>query len=277
MDILKCECGHNHPLGTEICESCGKPFENTKKQELLDMRYEGLARRSQTYKKAIVDQIWNFFSSVKVGICLIIITLIASAVGTVLPQELYIPPSADQKRALLHTDFFLLRFTVIFIVIGFSTSLIGSFFIKHDNLIRQVGSLVIIFFGLVIVGVFKPSFLMKDTKVFSFRNSPSGYLGSSVIGVGFATGWTPCTDPILASVIALAVSNPDQALFYMTMYSLGFSIPFFIMTFFIGKMNWIKKYNQVIIKTGGYIMIFMGIFLLFDWMTKLTSFLASEF
>lgn len=98
MDILKCECGHNNPLGTEICKSCGKPFENTKKKELLDMRYEGVARRSETYKKSIVDQIWNFFSSVKVGIWLIIITLIASAVGTVLPQELYIPPSADQKN-----------------------------------------------------------------------------------------------------------------------------------------------------------------------------------
>lgn len=94
-------------------------------------------------------------------------------------------------------------------MIGFSTSIIGSFFINHDNLISQVGALVIIFFGLVIVGVFKPSFLMKDKKVFSFRNRPSGSLGSSVIGVGFAAGWTPCTDPILASVIALAVSNPN--------------------------------------------------------------------
>lgn len=182
-----------------------------------------------------------------------------------------------KKRALLHTAFFLLGFTLIFIVIGFSTSLIGSFFIKYDDLIRQVGALFIIFFGLVIVGVFKASFLMKDKKVFSFRNRPSGYIGSSVIGVGFAAGWTPCTGPILASVIALAVSTPNQALFYMIMYSLGFSIPFFIMAFFIGKFSWITKYNRVIIKAGGYIMIFMGILLLFDWMTRLTSFLASKF
>ena len=61
-------------------------------QTLVDMRYEGSARRSQTYNKTIVDKIWNFFSSVKVGVTLIVITLIASALGTIFPQEMYIPP-----------------------------------------------------------------------------------------------------------------------------------------------------------------------------------------
>ena len=56
------------------------------------MRYEGSARRSQTYNKTIIDKIWNFFSSVKIGVTLIVITLIASAVGTIFPQEMYIPP-----------------------------------------------------------------------------------------------------------------------------------------------------------------------------------------
>ena len=57
------------------------------------MRYEGSARRSQTYNKTIIDKIWNFFSSVKVGVSLIVITLIASALGTIFPQEMYIPPN----------------------------------------------------------------------------------------------------------------------------------------------------------------------------------------
>jgi cytochrome c biogenesis protein len=93
MKDVKCECGHVNPHGTVLCESCGKVFgeeENNKK--LLDMRYEGSARRSQTYNKTIVDKIWNFFSSVKVGVWLIVVTLIASALGTILPQEMYIPP-----------------------------------------------------------------------------------------------------------------------------------------------------------------------------------------
>ena len=64
------------------------------------MRYEGSARRSQTYNKTIVDKIWNFFSSVKVGVWLIVITLVASAVGTIFPQEMYIPPPASQLNII---------------------------------------------------------------------------------------------------------------------------------------------------------------------------------
>lgn len=91
MKNTKCECGHNNPVGTVLCEYCGKPLEEDKQQPLLDMRYEGTARRSQTRKKTWVDRIWNFFSSVKVAIYLIVITLIVSVVGSLLPQERYIP------------------------------------------------------------------------------------------------------------------------------------------------------------------------------------------
>lgn len=91
MNKMKCECGHVNPAGTALCESCGNPLDDSIKQQVLDMRYEGSARRSQTYNKTIIDKIWNFFSSVKVAIWLIVITLIVSALGTIFPQELYIP------------------------------------------------------------------------------------------------------------------------------------------------------------------------------------------
>lgn len=101
MKDVKCECGHVNPHGTVLCEACGKVLderENDKK--LLDMRYEGSARRSQTYNKTIIDKVWNFFSSVKVGVWLIIITLIASILGTILPQEMYIslPPEVYYEQ-----------------------------------------------------------------------------------------------------------------------------------------------------------------------------------
>ena len=60
-------------------------------------------------------------------------------------------------------------------------------------------------------------------------------------------------------------------------YILGFSIPFLVLSFFVGKMGWIKKHSAAITKVGGYIMIFVGIGLFFDWMTKLTSYLANFF
>lgn len=92
MKDVKCECGHVNPHGTVLCEACGKVLdEQEKEKQLVDMRYEGSARRSQTYNKTFIDKIWNFFSSVKVGVWLIVITLIASAVGTIFPQEEYIP------------------------------------------------------------------------------------------------------------------------------------------------------------------------------------------
>ncbi|WHX99142.1 cytochrome c biogenesis protein ResB [Neobacillus sp. DY30] len=99
MKEVKCECGHVNPHGTVLCEACGKVFdEQSQEKTLLDMRYEGSARRSQTYNKSIVDKIWNFFSSVKVGVWLIVITLVASAAGTILPQEMYIPPTMPAEE-----------------------------------------------------------------------------------------------------------------------------------------------------------------------------------
>ena len=76
MSEIKCQCGHKNPFGTVLCERCGRPqTEEAKESKLVDMRYEGSARRSQTYKRSIIDRIWNFFSSVKIGISIIIAVL----------------------------------------------------------------------------------------------------------------------------------------------------------------------------------------------------------
>lgn len=113
MDRLKCECGHVNPEGTILCESCGKPVEGNQhkdgndKNPLLNMRYEGTARRSQTYNRSIVDKIWNFFSSVKNGVILIVIALIVSAFGTILPQEIFIPQEAESRDpAVFYEDWY---------------------------------------------------------------------------------------------------------------------------------------------------------------------------
>ncbi|WP_050179664.1 cytochrome c biogenesis protein ResB [Domibacillus robiginosus] len=96
MQNVKCECGHDNPHGTILCELCGRALtEKAKEEKLYDMRYEGSARRSQTYNKSIIDKIWNFFSSVKVGIWIILLTLISASLGTILPQEFYLPNNVD--------------------------------------------------------------------------------------------------------------------------------------------------------------------------------------
>ncbi|QHJ71103.1 cytochrome c biogenesis protein ResB [Planococcus halotolerans] len=91
MGKMQCKCGHVNPPGTILCESCGRSLtEEEQNKKLADMRYEGTARRSQTYNKSIIDKIWNFFSSVKVGVSIIVILLIAAAIGTILPQAQYV-------------------------------------------------------------------------------------------------------------------------------------------------------------------------------------------
>lgn len=181
-----------------------------------------------------------------------------------------------QRRSLLHTFFFLVGFSIIFLALGFSTSFIGKFFSEYKDLIRQLGAIFLVFFGLIIVGLIKPEFLMKERRV-GFKNRPAGYFGSVLIGIAFAAGWTPCTGPILMAVIALAATNPNSALLYMIAYILGFAVPFFLLSFFIGKMQWIRKHNVTIMKVGGYIMIVMGVVLFFDWMTKIIMIFSGMF
>ncbi|WP_062104980.1 cytochrome c biogenesis CcdA family protein [Bacillus niameyensis] len=175
-----------------------------------------------------------------------------------------------RRRSMLHTLFFLLGFSVIFIALGFGSSFIGNFFKSYQDLIRQVGAVFIVFFGLVVSGIFSFDFLMKE-KRFEFKNRPAGYFGSSLIGMAFAAGWTPCTGPILMIVLGLIGSNPSSGVVYMLSYTLGFAIPFFILSFFIGRMNWIRKHNVKIMKIGGYIMILVGILLFFDGLTYIIS------
>ncbi|WP_409289042.1 cytochrome c biogenesis protein ResB [Peribacillus sp. SCS-37] len=94
MKEVKCACGHINPVGTTLCEACGRVVgEEAGSSKLLDMRYEASPRRSQYYNRNFIDKIWSFFSSVKVGVWLIVLTLTASALGTIFPQEMYIPPT----------------------------------------------------------------------------------------------------------------------------------------------------------------------------------------
>ena len=96
-EIICSHCGHVNPPGTQLCQSCGKMInENYDKKKIKDlMRYDGSAVRSKVKSKSIFDKIWNFFTSIKVGVAIIAIIAIAAAIGTILPQEYFIPLGAD--------------------------------------------------------------------------------------------------------------------------------------------------------------------------------------
>lgn len=181
-----------------------------------------------------------------------------------------------QKRAILHTLFFLIGFSIIFIAIGFGATMAQEFFLNYQDLMRQIGAILIVVFGLMIVGLLQVDFLMKDHK-FQFKNRPTGYFGSALIGLAFAAGWTPCTGPILASIIMLAGSNPESGMGYMLAYYFGFAIPFFVLSFFISKLGWVRKHSQKIVKIGGYIMIAVGVLLFFDGLELIIRILSPFF
>ncbi|KAA0956065.1 cytochrome C biogenesis protein [Planococcus sp. ANT_H30] len=105
MEKTQCKCGYVNPPGTNLCETCGRSLTEKEQNKLLaDMRYEGVARRSQTYNKSIIDKVWNFFSSVKVGVGLIVVILIAAAIGTILPQHMYVPATGETAIKAYYSD-----------------------------------------------------------------------------------------------------------------------------------------------------------------------------
>lgn len=187
---------------------------------------------------------------------------------------------SDSKRmnrsGMLHTLFFLIGFSIIFIVLGYGSSFVGTFFIKNQEILRQIGAIFIVLFGLMIIGIFTPKFLMQERKL-QFKNRPSGYFGTMLIGIAFAAGWQPCSGPIIGAIITLAAANPGSGMGYMLLYVLGFAIPFFVLSFFITRLGWIRKHNGIIMKIGGFVMIAVGILLFFDGMTYIISLLSPIF
>ncbi|MER2189557.1 MAG: cytochrome c biogenesis protein ResB [Solibacillus sp.] len=105
MNKILCECGHENPVGTKLCALCGRPLTvEEQDSKIADMRYDGAAIRSKTHNKSIIDKVWNFFSSVKVGITLIIINLIAASIGTILPQEFYVGVQTEAEKEIYYTE-----------------------------------------------------------------------------------------------------------------------------------------------------------------------------
>lgn len=184
-----------------------------------------------------------------------------------------------KNTSFIHTVVFLLGFSIIFIALGFGSSFIGTYFKSYHEEIRKIGSITIVFFGLIISGVLKPKWIMKEYR-FSFKSRPTGYLGSLLIGLSFAAGWTPCNGPILATVLSLASLHPETSLLYLGGYILGFALPFILLSFFISHLNKLKKYSVHFMKFGGYCMIAMGFLLYVDgmkWFTRIISPIFGDF
>lgn len=179
-----------------------------------------------------------------------------------------------KRNALFHTVFFMMGFSVIFFALGLSASWIGSLFSSNQKIISQLGGILIVVLGLMMIGILKPQLFMKE-KRFQLKNRPTGYLGSFLVGITYAAGWTPCVGPILSAVITMGVTDPSKAIIYVSLYTLGFIIPFFVLAFFVGKMKWLQTRSVLFMKMGGGIMILTGILLYTGELTQITIYLIS--
>ncbi|MCY7776023.1 cytochrome c biogenesis protein CcdA [Bacillus licheniformis] len=183
------------------------------------------------------------------------------------------------KPVVIHALSFLVGFSLIFYIIGFSASSIGRIFAENQNLIRMLGGVFVTTMGLFLLGIFQPKFMIKEWR-FSFRKGKIGILNSVLIGIIFAAGWTPCIGPIFGAISYANISTPANTFINVTAYSLGFAIPFLLMAFFIGKVRFFLKYSNILMKIGGGLLVVIGILLYTNkmvwiniWYSNLTSLL----
>ncbi|MBO7743967.1 cytochrome c biogenesis protein CcdA [Paenibacillus sp. MWE-103] len=184
------------------------------------------------------------------------------------------PGREVRVRTMTHTLFFILGFSIVYYTLGYGTNAFAEQFSKYQDLIRQLSAVLIILMGFILMGLIQPKVLLREMKM-PLRMKKSGYLASLIFGVGFSAGWSPCTGPILASILLLAASQPGTWFELTTAYALGFAIPFFVLAFFIGSTRWIVRYSAVMMKIGGAVMLLMGFLLFTDQMTKITIWLNS--
>lgn len=187
---------------------------------------------------------------------------------------------ADRRRiqalTLTNSLFFILGFSLIFIALGASSSLIGRYLASFQDWIRIIGGIIIIFFGLFVAGFLQFNFLQQEKRV-HLRGKPVGYFGSTIVGTAFAAGWTPCIGPILGTILlyASAQGSTMYGVKLLSMYSLGLAIPFLFASLafnsFLSYSKKIRKYMRVVMVLSGILLVLFGVLLLTDKLTWLTS------
>ncbi|MFD1019228.1 cytochrome c biogenesis CcdA family protein [Thalassobacillus hwangdonensis] len=183
-----------------------------------------------------------------------------------------------RKKILLHSVFFLVGVSTIFISLGIGASYLGSWLQslmtgQSGLLFQRIAGVFIIAMGLFVGGWLNFKWLMKEKRFMKKRSSSIGYAGTVFAGMGFAAGWTPCIGPIFASILMLAASEPTQGIFYTILYVIGFSVPFLAFSIFVGSTRLVLKYSNVIMKSGGAIMVVMGVLLYTGQMARISNIL----
>ncbi len=184
--------------------------------------------------------------------------------------------STNARRAVIFNSLaFNAGLSVIFLALGTTAGLIGAAII-NNIWVRVIGGLIIIAFGLQLIGLLKISTLYKDTRFFS-NNKPRGALGSFTLGIAFAAGWTPCIGPILGGIIGLAATSGGwrSGLLLSAFYSAGLAVPFLLtglgINQFLAFYGKFRKHLHKVEVVSGVVLIVVGLLVMSGQSTLLTS------
>jgi cytochrome c-type biogenesis protein len=186
------------------------------------------------------------------------------------------------RSILLNSLFFIGGFTAVFVLLGATATTLGKAFNEYYSTISKVAGVLIIVFGLHMMGLFKINFLNYE-KRFHFGQKKLGMFGSFLVGNAFAFGWTPCIGPVLTAILVIASQQDTvyKGIALLASYSLGLGIPFFLtgmsINIFFTMFSKVKKYFHAIELVGGAMLIVLGILIITNYLTIISAYFSRWF
>ncbi|MDB4885817.1 MAG: cytochrome c biosis protein transrane region, partial [Gemmatimonadetes bacterium] len=187
----------------------------------------------------------------------------------------------NQRRAsLVHGLLFVLGFTLIFVTLGASATVLGRLLLAYRVWITRLGGALIVLFGLYLLGVVRVSAFDRERRV-HLASKPVGYLGSVFVGIAFGAGWTPCLGPILGAILTYTAAEADlsRGLPLLLAYSLGLAIPFLLAAVaverFLATVTRIRPHLARVSQVSGALLVLVGILMMLDMFTILGTWLQA--
>lgn len=185
------------------------------------------------------------------------------------------------KRVLLiRSVSFIIGFSIIFVLMGASASVVGRLFTHNRDIVQKISGVLIILFGLQMVGVLKLRFLMMEKRWEGKQTKETSAWRSLILGISFGAGWTPCVGLALSSILLLAGSANTvySGMFMLLVYSLGLGIPFLaislIITYSFKVVKSINRRLGLLSIINGWILVGMGLLLYAGQLQKISAYLS---
>jgi cytochrome c-type biogenesis protein len=188
--------------------------------------------------------------------------------------------AAARRRVLVHALTFVLGFSLVFVALGASFSAAGQMLFQYRDWIRRIGGVLIVIFGLYIAGLLNIG-LFARTQQWQIREKPAGYIGSLLVGVTFAIGWTPCVGPILGAILSLAgtADTVQRGVGLLIAYSAGLGVPFLLSAVALGSfLRFFKRYRPfipIVERGAGVLLIVVGVLVVTNYYVILNSWAIS--